>query len=126
MKAFRFFIGLWLIAFAQGFFFSSENEKIVEEDPKKIPNEICLFWYPSSFQTLNSHVKVVHEPPPRKPRRGLKPSELAHADLLIRYRECDCFHPNTEQGWKYLEDCVSYFSDLDKGYQGLLDIKNLI
>jgi len=54
----------------------------------------------------------------------MTPKELVHAHLLVTYRECDCFHPTTVEGWNYLETCVRYFSDLDEKYNELVDIKN--
>jgi hypothetical protein len=131
MKAFRFFIGIWIFTLAYGFFGWNTESNIKKDDvlhletKKVLPEHICLFYYPYDIQ--NSHHTVVRYPaPPRNPRRGMTPKELAHAHLLVTYRECDCFHPTTTEGWNYLETCVRYFSDLDKKYKELLELKNQI
>jgi hypothetical protein len=129
MKAFRFFIGIWIFTVVHGFFgWNKETEIKTDatselEVKKVLPEHICIFYYP--YDIKNSHNTVVRYPaPPRMPRRGMIPKELAHAHLLVTYRECDCFNPTTAEGWNYLETCVRYFSDLEKKYKELVEIKN--
>jgi hypothetical protein len=119
MKAFRFFIGIWIFTLAQGLSVWNSGKETVgvntvteQVEKKVLPEHICIFPYPSIYA--------------RKPRRGMAPKDLAHAHLLITYRECDCFNPTTDEGWKYLETCARYFSDLDMKYKELLELKNQI
>jgi hypothetical protein len=129
MKAFRFFIGIWIFTIVHGFFgWNSEKDTVVVNTPteqmekKILPEHICIFHYPSMYGTSNT--LILHYPPARKPRRGMTPKDLAHAHLLVTYRECDCFNPTTTEGWTYLQTCLRYFSDLEKKYKELLEIKN--
>ena len=97
-------------------------EMVTETNPeplkKVLPEFICLMKYPHELSKGSYTI--------RKPRRGLSHSDLSHAHLLVTYRECDCFHPTTEDGWVYLKNCVRYFSDIEKGFNELQDIKNEI
>ncbi len=108
---------------------SSEKEQIAA----KLKAEVEIFSKPSGvicYDNLyskrsytSSHKFAVFPIPPRHPRKGLSPADLAHAHLLITYKECYCFGPQTEKGWEYLETCRKYFSDLDSIYDNFVKIK---
>ena len=109
---FIFIFFLQFIKGAEGLFFSSE-----QKDEKK---PLCFFEY--SEGKASSH-HLPYNPPIRKPRKGMTPRKLSHADMLVKYRECDCFEQN-EEGWKYFTYCLPYFSDLDKHHGAFLKLKS--